>query len=114
MHRRMTINSNPPGARVLVDGKDIGLTPVSMDFLYYGTREITLIKDGYETKTVMQDVSMPWYQVPPLDFISDNFVPYKVTNRHGFHYDLQPQKQVPQRSLIDRGNSLRNAAQYGP
>ena len=40
--RRMTIHSNPPGALVLLDGKEIGYTPCSADFLYYGTREVTL------------------------------------------------------------------------
>lgn len=113
MHRRMTITSNPPGARVLVDGEDIGLTPASMDFLYYGTREITLIRDGYETHTVMQKVPAPWYQVPPLDFISDNFLPFRVTNRHRFHYELQRQQQVPQQSLLDRANGLRSESQFG-
>lgn len=110
----MTINSNPSGARVLVDGEDIGLTPVSMDFLYYGTRQITLIKDGYETLTVMQPVQIPWYQVPPLDFFSDNLLPVKVTNRHFFAYDLQRQKHVPQNELLDRANTLRSESHVGP
>lgn len=114
MHRRMTIASNPPGARVLVDGRDAGLTPVSLDFLYYGTRKITLMKDGYETLTVMQPVSMPWYQVPPLDLVSDNFLPMKVTDRRMFQYDLRRQQHVPRKELLDRANALRSEAQIGP
>src|SRR5690606_3614274 len=41
VHRRMTIRSDPPGALVLLEGEEIGYTPVSVDFTYYGTREIT-------------------------------------------------------------------------
>ncbi len=26
----------------------IGVTPISTDFLYYGTREVRLVKDGFE------------------------------------------------------------------
>lgn len=114
MHRRMTIRSDPPGARVIVDGKDIGLTPVSMDFLYYGTRQIQLVKDGYETLTVMQPTPMPWYQVPPLDFFSDNFLPVKVTNRHEYHYVMQRQQYVPRKELLDRAKSLRSESHLGP
>jgi len=114
MHRRMTIHSNPAGARVLVDGRDIGLTPVSMDYTYYGTRQITLIKDGYETRTIMQPMQKPWYQYFPLEFISDNFLPFKVTNRHFFEYDLQRTPHVPQGELLDRANSLRSETQLGP
>ena len=84
MYRRLTIRSDPPGALVMIDGREVGFTPYSTDFIYYGTREITLIKDGYETLTVMQPVPPPWYQIPPLDFVSDNFLPFKVTNRHEF------------------------------
>ncbi len=113
MHRRMTITSNPPGARVLVDGQDIGLTPVSMDHTYYGTRQITLVKDGYETRTIMQPMRTPWYQVFPLDFFSDNFVPFKITNRHQFQYEMERQRQVPGNELIDRANSLRTESHLG-
>lgn len=109
----MTIATNPPGARVLVDGQDVGLTPVSADFTYYGTRQITLIKDGYETRTVMQRVRTPWYQIPPFDFVSDNFLPFKVTNRHFFQYDLDRQQQVPRRELLDRARDLRSEAHLG-
>ena len=109
----MTINSNPPGARVLVDGNDIGLTPVSKDFTYYGTRQITLIKDGYETRTVMQRVRTPWYQWFPFEFFSDNLLPFKVTNRHHFHYEMERSRQVPQGELLDRANSLRSETQFG-
>ena len=52
VQRRMTIRSNPPGALVYVDDYQVGTTPVSTDFVYYGTRKIRLIKDGYDTLTV--------------------------------------------------------------
>ena len=79
MHRRLTIRSDPPGALVRLEGEDIGYTPVSIDYTYYGTREITLLKDGYETRTVMQPISAPWYQVLPFEFVSDNLA---LTNRN--------------------------------
>ncbi|NOX52963.1 MAG: PEGA domain-containing protein [Planctomycetes bacterium] len=114
VHRRMTIRSDPPGAQVLVDGEPIGYTPASTDFTYYGTREITLIKPGYETLTVMQPVRTPWYQIPPLDFLTDNLLPFRVTNRHDFTYTLQPKRLVPTSELLGRANALRSEAQMGP
>ncbi|MEX0585049.1 MAG: PEGA domain-containing protein, partial [Pirellulales bacterium] len=70
VHRRMTIRTDPPGALVEVDGERLGLTPVSTDFLYYGTREITMSAPGYETLVVPQRVPPPWYQVFPLEFFA--------------------------------------------
>ncbi|MCA9004234.1 MAG: PEGA domain-containing protein [Planctomycetaceae bacterium] len=113
VHRRMTIRSIPAGALVKVDGDEIGYTPVSVDFTYYATREITLTKDGYETQTVMQKVKTPWYQVFPLDAVSDNLLPFEVTNRHEFTYQLQPKVVVPTEELLNRGNMLRSETQIG-
>jgi hypothetical protein len=110
VHRRMTIRSNPPGAVVYVDNQEIGTTPVSTDFLYYGTREIRLVKDGYETLTVMQPVPMPWYQYPPLDFFSDNFTPGEIRDQRTFTYNLVPQMVVPTDVLLGRGEQLRAQA----
>ncbi|HUG90501.1 MAG TPA: PEGA domain-containing protein [Planctomycetaceae bacterium] len=113
MYRRLTVRSDPPGALVIIDGREVGFTPYTTDFIYYGTREITLVKDGYETLTVMQPVPPPWYQVPPLDFISDNLLPFKVTNRHEYVYALEPQGSPRVEQLIDRANHLRSETQFG-
>ena len=56
MHRRVTIHSVPEGALLKVDGKDIGYTPAHFDFTWYGTREVQLLLDGYETRTEMIEV----------------------------------------------------------
>ena len=112
--RRVTIHSDPPGALVLLDGEEIGFTPVSTDFSYYGTREITLVKPGYEMLTTLQKVPAPWYQLVPIDFFADNRLPYKVTNRHDFTYKLQTQKVVPTGELLQRASGLRSEAQLGP
>ena len=113
VHRRMTIHSEPAGAQVLLEGKSIGYAPASADFTYYGTREVTLVKPGFETLTTYQKVRTPWYQISPLDFISDNLLPFRVTDRHDFYYKLQPSVVVPTKELLDRANRLRSEAHVG-
>ena len=90
VYRRLTVRTNPPGAIVEVNGKRIGTSPASMDFTYYGTYEIKLSKPGFETLTIKQPVAPPWYQIPPLDAVSDNLIPVQVTNRHDFLWNLNP------------------------
>lgn len=111
--RRATIRSNPPGALVEVDGQRLGFTPVSFDFQYYATREITLSKVGYETLRIKQPVKPPWYQVPPLDAISDNLLPFRVTNRHDFSYTLKRKQMESTPALIDRASNVRSRVQAG-
>jgi len=108
VHRRVTIRTDPPGALVLLDGKETGYTPMSVDFTYYGTREVTLIKDGYETVTSPLPLLTPWYQVFPLEFVTDNFGPGKIRDRRDFTFRLQPQVLVPSGELLERANSLRS------
>lgn len=109
--RRMTIRSDPPGALVLLEGEEVGYTPVTLSHTYYGGREITLIKDGYKTQTVLQEVPAPWYQKPGIDFFSENLFPFKITNRHDFSYKLEKQELVPMDELSNRANALRSEAQ---
>jgi hypothetical protein len=113
VYRRMTVRSDPPGAQVLVDGEEKGYTPCTIDFTYYGTREITLMMPGYETLTTLQKVPAPWYQYPVIEFFADNFSPVKVTNRHEFSYTLQPQVIVPTDELLDRAQTHRSESQLG-
>lgn len=103
----MTIRSNPPGAVVYVDDYEIGTTPVSADFTYYGTRKIRLVKNGYETLTVMQPVSVPWYQFVPIDFVAENLVPGNIRDHRTFDYQMVPQAVVPTEQLLDRAEVLR-------
>jgi hypothetical protein len=114
VRRRLNINSNPQGALVYVDNQQVGVTPCSVDFTYYGTREIRLIKPGFETLTVNQPIPAPWYQYVGLDFISENLVPTKIRDNRTVNYNLAPQLLVPTQELIDRGNQLRqDTLQYG-
>lgn len=117
MHRRMTIRTDPPGALVEVDGERLGPSPVSTDFLYYGTREVTMSAPGYETLVVSQPVRPPWYQNPflPFEFITDNLFPFRLTNRQEFSYRLRPrdpQLDVEDR-LLERAGDFRSRSQVG-
>lgn len=111
VHRRMTIVSNPPGAMVMLEGEEVGYTPMSLDFTYYGTRELTLIKDGYKTLTVMQKVPAPWYQRGPMEFVTDNFALTKINNRHEFTYSLEPHEATSTQDLLQRASGLKSKAQ---
>jgi hypothetical protein len=113
VYRRLMVRSDPPGARVIVDGEEVGYTPVGVPFTYYGTRQITLVKPGFETHTELVKVPAPWYEWFPLDFVSDNLLPFQVTDRHDYSRQLRPQAVMPAEQLYDRAESLRSDAHLG-
>ncbi len=83
-----------------VDDYPIGTTPISTDFVYYGTRKVRIVKSGYETLTVLQPIPAPWYQYPVLDFITENVVPGEIRDERVVEYQLQPQVVVPSTQIL--------------
>lgn len=110
VQRRMTIRSNPPGALVYVDDYQIGTTPVSHDFVYYGTRKIRLVKDGYETLTVRQPFPVPWYEYFPLDFVSENLIPWEIRDERVVDLAMAPAAAQPPELVVARAEQARLAA----
>ena len=113
VRRRMTIRSNPPGAVVFVDERRIGVTPVSTSFTYYGTRNVQLVKDGYESVTEEHKFSPPWYQFPVVDFFAENLWPFETRDERILDFELPPQQSVPPTQVLQRANQLRDDAQRG-
>jgi hypothetical protein len=111
VQRRMTVRSNPPGAMVYIDDYPIGITPVSTDFTYYGTRKVRLVKDGYETLTVYQPVKTPWYDYFGIDFFTENLWPGEIREERAYEYQMVPTVQVPPEQLISRAEQLRANSQ---
>lgn len=107
----MTVRTNPPGALLYVDDYQIGETPASVNFTYYGDRKIRLVKDGYETLTIMQPVSTPWYEFFPLDFVAENLVPGEIRDQRTLDFQLKPQVVVPTEQLLAHAEGLRRGVQ---
>jgi len=118
VQRTMTIKSDPPGAKVIVNNREIGAAPVDMPtaaFEYYGYYDIVLIKDGYEPLRVRQHVPAPWYGYPVLDFFAENVIPWNIKDHRSFEYGLQPILNVPSQDLMMRAQAQRERAmQIGP
>ncbi len=113
VRRRLTVRTTPPGAQVFIDDQEIGTTPCSSAFVYYGTRKITLMKDGYRTETIYQKIPPPWYEISPLDFLTETVYPLEVRDERIVDVQLVPEELMPQQKLIDRAQLLRDSARAG-
>lgn len=102
------VRTNPPGALVFIDGQEIGRTPVATPFTYYGTRKFRIVKDGYETINVTQPFPAPWFEIPPLDFISENLVPQEIRDERVVEFDLSPKAQAAMGDVLIQADQLRS------
>lgn len=113
VRRRMTVRTNPPGATVSVDNQVIGTTPAATSFVYYGTRELRIEKDGYRTETLLRKVNPPWYQLPGLDFISESLWPGEIRDERIIDVELVPQELEKTDKVVDRADALRSQSLTG-
>jgi len=107
VQRTMTVQSDPEGALVVLNGEEVGRTPVAHDFLWYGDYTVELRKSGYETLKTHTWVGAPWWQIVPIDFFAE-FVPGGLHDRQRFSYEMQPATTQP----IDKAQVLERAEYY--
>jgi hypothetical protein len=108
VERSFVVESNPPGAFVLVNNQPLAASPADGSFVYYGKYNFTLVRDGYETLQVAQDIPTPWYEYWPLDFFVENLWPFTIEDRRRFCYDLCPQQVPNTAELMRRSEELRS------
>jgi hypothetical protein len=108
VERTLTITSDPPGAMVTLNDQEIGRTPVTRDFTWYGTYDVELRLDGYQTLKTTGKVWAPWWQVPPIDLAAE-LAPWESHDHHALQYTLTPESAEepnPQGELV-RAERLR-------
>ncbi|MGH7173732.1 MAG: PEGA domain-containing protein [Gemmataceae bacterium] len=107
IERRFTIYSEPAGALVYYNGNYLGVTPVDGYVIYYGKQQFRLIKQGYETLDVVEDYTAPWYELPGIDFVTENIYPLKVRDVRRFSYAMRPLQTIPLDEVRQRAEELR-------
>ena len=108
VQRTLTVKSEPPGALVYLNGAEVGRTPFTRDFVWYGTYDVQLRKEGYETLKTRGEVKPPWWQIVPLDLLAE-LLPTRPRDRQFLYYTLHPTTQTaadPQ-VMISRASELK-------
>jgi hypothetical protein len=111
VERRFTITSIPTGAVVYHNGHYLGPTPVDAYLTYYGKQEFVLIKEGYETRKVVQPYNPPWFDLPGIDFVTENIYPFKLRDVRRFCYAMRPLQSISPDEVRQRAEQLRAAGQ---
>jgi len=104
--RTISISSNPNGALVWVNDREVGRTPVTIDFVYYGEYDVRLEKDGLEPVMTSRQVTSPTWDFPGVDVVVEIF-----SNQESsvfWHFDLEPRNDDPELLLL-RAHSARRS-----
>ena len=109
VQRTLQVESDPPGALVYLNGDEVGRTPMRKNFVWYGTYDVQLRKEGYQTVTKEAQVWAPWWQVPPIDFFAELF-PLPLEDKHALRYRMEPagERQTDPGQILGRAVQTRD------
>jgi len=109
VQRTLSVNSDPPGALVFMNDQEIGRTPVTRDFIWYGWYDLVIRKEGYKTLKTRAEVIAPAWQWAPFDLVAD-FSPARLKDRHQLLFKLEPEPEPPTSDeMLGRAEQMRVA-----
>ena len=114
VERTLTISSTPPGALVVMNDQEVGRTPLSRRFIWYGYYDVQVRKEGYQTVNTTTPVIAPWWQWVPFDFVAE-ILPLHLEDSQSVSYTLHPLStvQIDPESIVDRGQQLGERLETG-
>jgi hypothetical protein len=113
VRRTVTIRTEPQGATVLLNDQQVGTTPLTVDFTWYGDYDVVLRKEGYETLQTHKRLQTPWYELPGLDFISEVLVPFQIHDKQEMSFAMEPRQPVDKDALLKDATEMRDRTLFG-
>jgi len=104
VQRKLTIVTEPAGALVVLNDEEIGVSPVSVGFEWYGDYTVRITKEGYQTLNTHKNLKRPLRDVVGFDLFSDAFT--TKIDEYTWDFTLEPYQQIDKDELIKSAISL--------
>jgi hypothetical protein len=109
--RTLSIESDPPGALVQLDGRQIGRTPLMVQFHHHGDRRVTLTRPGFQVWSERISVHPPWHARFPADLFTELLWPFELSDDHRLMATLVRESQrldePDLRAIVQRASAMR-------
>ena len=110
VERKLTIITEPQEAVVWLNDEEIGVTPVTVNFNWYGDYNIRIEKPGYEILNTHQLLERPAHDRFPLDFFAEVLWPGTIEDSYTWTFQMEPFQQASAEELIEQANKMRDQA----
>lgn len=111
VERTLVIRSEPSGARVVVNGRPAGVTPVTFPFETYGTFEVVARLRGHHRLRAEVPAKAPWYEHIPMDYFVESLWPFTVHDVHEVTLSLKPLGSADDDRIDRREEEIRGRLQ---
>lgn len=113
VERTAKIQTQPPGALVIINDEEVGVSPVRFSFVWYGDYDIMLRKTGYQTLKTHYKLDAPWYQYPPFDLIAETLLPVTIRDDRELPvFALEPEEGPATTDIVQRAADTRDQATF--
>ena len=110
VQRTISITSDPPGALVYLNDDEVGRTPVTVPFTFYGVYDVRMEAEGFKPLWIQQKAKAPWWETPGIDLIAETQPNAKAELKWHFTMQAQvPPEDVDADQLLDHAKQLRAA-----
>ena len=107
VERQLTINTQPQGALVALNDEEIGTSPVTVSFNWYGDYNVRISKEGFETLKTHRELKGPWYDKFPFDFFAQILSPKRIVDSYEWTIELSPKQYPSREELIKDAEELK-------
>jgi hypothetical protein len=106
VERKLTIVTEPKEAVVWLNDEEIGTTPVTVPFNWYGDYNVRIEKSGYEIVNTHRLLKQPAHDKFPLDFFAEVLWPGTIKDSYTWTFDLQPYQPAAPEELIESADKM--------
>ncbi len=107
VNRKLTINTEPQGAIVVLNDEEIGVSPVTVGFSWYGDYKIRIEKEGFDTLSTHRMLKGPLHDKFPFDFFAEVLWPGQITDEYDWTFALEPYSPPQRAELIRSAEAMR-------
>ncbi len=100
VERRLRVATDPPGALIRINGREVGVSPLTWSFEHYGTILIEAeLPDRAPARRVFV-LKRPGYQYPVVDFFADVAAPWTIRDDHAVMLALPPKRELTEDEVV--------------
>ena len=111
VERRLTLVTEPSEAVVWLNDEEVGTTPVTVNFNWYGDYNIRIEKSGYAILSTHRVLERPMHDKFPFDFFAEVVWPKKIVDEYTWTFELQPYEQTSPEELIEAAQEMQQQSE---
>ena len=105
VERTITINSSPPGALAKINGQEVGKTPCTFGFDYFGEYDVVLKHPTHKTLITSRRADESLWDLPVLDLLFE-LIPIRFKTNLEWDFTLE-KNDINKKNLIQRAKKMR-------